>query len=137
MSRPSPSPIYTERARSTGVGVRDAGLADAYFVDVDGVLEVTTDPAEATHSLVEHPDGTHYEIAPYRSDATMILGDSQTQLAPVRVPEDSFPLFWVPRIEGLIQHTRPSPAGYVDSDGGLQTAADDEARSAHYYEDGN
>ncbi len=135
MSRTHAAPVFVSPAGQEGVGVRSVGLSDAYFVDLDGVLHVTTDPNEATHSLVESPAG-HYEIAPYRSDSTMILGAGQSQLAPVRVPPDLFLQFWHPGLVGVVKLTRSTPAGFIDADGHLATAPANAARR-HFYEDGN
>lgn len=79
------SPVYTAPSRREGRGRVPEGIEGAYFVMVDGALEVTTDPDEATHSFVRKSDGA-MEVAAYRSDSTMILGEGRTVLAPVRVP---------------------------------------------------
>lgn len=93
MGRLDVGTVYTQNARREGVGtVLD--LDDAYFQEVDGVLQVTTDPALATHSW-ELFDGRRI-IVPYRSDSTMVLGRTGTQLGVVRVPASELMLHYTP-----------------------------------------
>ena len=66
MARLDVSPTYTHAARRDGVGRRDVGLANAFFMLVDGMLHVVTDPDDATHSW-ELFNGYRI-IAPYRAD---------------------------------------------------------------------